>query len=74
MDNNLKNAFVYAWMAIQAMYDKPVISRYRIIRLALTYVDTSEPLKVKVTPAQINEALNMSLWDFLDLWSKSKIK
>ena len=63
----MAEAHGYALRAMQNMYTKPNVSRYRLIRLALQYANDAGTLRV--TPAEINQAFNMTLWELADLYS-----
>lgn len=65
MKQRFKEAYIYALMATQSMYDKPNVSKYRLIRLALQYASDAESLKV--TAADISKALETSLLDLLSI-------
>ena len=69
MNERLKNAHVYALMAVQSfMHNDCKKSRFRIIRCGLEYA-ASDPLKIKA--AEISQALDLTLMDLLKLHVKN---
>lgn len=62
----MAEAHGYALRAMHAIYDKPNVSRFRLIRLALKY---SAEGSLEITAKEINKAFNMTLWELGDLYS-----